>query len=94
MQLAVYTYTLNLFSTSIFVYDRESFTQLSFVVKKYVPHTDAIKDIVRYLVSGGIFLHEFQKHDFYRGKKEVLWTKSIETFQTEKIFKYLFCNFL
>ncbi len=54
------------------VRNSESFTQLSFVVKKYAPHTDAIKDIIGGLVSGGVILNEFQKYDFYRGKKEVM----------------------
>ncbi len=57
-----------------YVYDRESFTQLAYVVKKYSPRTDVIKDIVGRLVSAGIILHEFQKYDQYRGKKEVKQT--------------------
>ncbi len=36
-----------------------------------MPQTDAMKDVVNNLVSGGIILHEFQKYDFYSGKKEV-----------------------
>ncbi len=50
---------------------RQTFNYQSYVVKKYVPQTDAMKDVVNNLVSGGIILHEFQKYDFYRGKKEV-----------------------
>ncbi len=69
-------------------YYRASFTHLSYVVKKYAPRTDVFKDIVGNLVSTGIMLHEFLKHDLYRGKKEVLYSNWNTIAQKHKL-KYI-----
>ncbi len=64
-----------MFVKPTFSFLRYGISLLSFVVKKYAPQTEVIKDVVGRFVSGGIILHEFQKHDFYRGKKMVMSEK-------------------